>query len=108
MSEPKKKIGLIAHKIEFSKFSIIYHVKSDVEITSQHHVSSPDDIVNKDLILKSTIVSKDCMKVVYTPSNCTPEFYQAIFDKTIRNVSEYVMERNQIYNLNQIVGYILV
>ena len=108
MSEFKKAIGLVAEKIEFTKFSIIYHVKANVDISSPQHVSSPFDVINKDLILKPTLVSKDCMKVVYTPSNCVPEFYQAIYDKTIRNVSEYEIERRHIYEVGEIVGYILL
>lgn len=102
------KIDLIATEIEFTRFSIIYHVKANDTFFEDLVVVSPDDIVNKDLILKVTSVSPKSMKVVYTPSNCIPEFYQAIFDRTIHDISEYQVERKYIYEVGEVVGHVLL
>ena len=99
------KIDLIATEIEFTRFSIIYHVKANDTFFEELVVVSPDDIVNKDLILKVTSVSPKSMKVVYTPSNCIPEFYQAIIAGTIHEISEYEIERKYIYDVGDVVGH---
>ena len=100
------KIPLICEKIEFNPFSIVYHVKCDSELRGCHPIYCPEDVSYKDLLLKPTLLSKDNMTVIYTPSNVTPQFYQAILDKTIRNISEYEVQRNHIYNIGDIVGFI--
>lgn len=103
----KKKIRLIATKINFTQFSIVYTVKLESDLKAVGVVFCSNDIKHKDLILKPTIISPDSMEVIFTPSNVTPHFYQSILDKSIRNVDEYDVEKKSIYAVGDIVGYIL-
>lgn len=107
MSSPKKKIGLIATSIRFTNFSIIYDVELKEKIKEVFSiVTCGQDIADKDLLLKPTIIEKSNMSVIFTPSNVTPHFYQSIYDKSIRNYHEYETERGNIYNVGDVVGYI--
>lgn len=107
MSSPKEKIGLKAIAVNFTPQSIVYKVEfvTDSSIVGYGIVFSPSNIKNKDLILKPTFLDQE-MEVVYAPVNVTPHFYQSILDGTIRNISEYEVEREHIYNVGDIVGYI--
>jgi len=102
----KNKTPLTCIKIEFTKFSIKYFFNKSILDKGNFSWCCPPDVVDKDLIPKNNIISRNSNFVVYTPSNVTPEFYQSIFDETIRNVSEYEIERNHIYNIGDVVGFI--
>jgi hypothetical protein len=47
-------------------------------------------------------------EVCFAPVNVTTEFYQGIFDKTLKNYSEYKGERQHIYNIGDVVGKVVV
>jgi len=111
MSKIKKKIPLIAKSISFTQFSIVYDVK--IDIIEEDWFLSPvycaDDISDKELILKPTIIQKNTTKkVVFTPSNVTPHFYQAIIEKKIQAYEEYKVELENIYKVGDVVGYIII
>lgn len=110
MSNSKKKIGLICKSIKFTSFSIVYNVEFDIKETSIHSntgvVFCSNDIQDKDLILKPTMISPESMEVIFTPSNVTPHFYQSIYNGTIKNINEYEIEKRNIYGVGEIVGYI--
>lgn len=111
MSKPKKKIGLVAKSIRFTNFSIIYEVQLQGysgDISEPLPVICRNDIANKDLILKPTIIDKTNNDVIFTPSNVTPHFYQAIHDKTIRGFDEYKVEYDNIYKVGDVVGYVII
>lgn len=109
MSNPKKKIGLKATNIRFTNFSIIYDVKfAGISSMESGVVLCNNDIADKDLILKPTFINEKSMEVIFTPSNVTPHFYQSIFEKTIRSIQEYAVEKKQIYDVGDIVGFILL
>ena len=108
MSVIKKKIRLIATKIEFTNFSIVYTVKFDGDYGGEGVVFCSNDIKNKDLILKHTLVDSENMEVIFTPSNVTPHYYQAILSNNIRNSGEYDIDKKGIYSVGDIVGYIIV
>lgn len=103
-------VYLVAKKIIFKRFSIIYEVSCEEKLGQQgfYPVMCPSDIFEKDLILKPTFISQKEMKVIYTPSNVTPEFYEKIFDKTISNYEEYYIEKEFIYDIGEVVGVIVV
>jgi len=112
MSKPKKKIGLIATEIEFTFFSIKYKVKyDDGRKTFQKDkigpVSCSEDIGNKDLNLKPTILSEN-MEVIFMSIYMTPHFYQGLLDRTRKDFSELRDELNNIYKVGDVVGYILI
>lgn len=111
MSKLKKKVGLISTDIRFNNYSIIYPVKLENGYTVEmirEIVISCNDIKNKDLILKPTIFDKENQEVIFTPSNVIPHFYQSIYNGTIRHIEEYVVEKNNIYNIGEVVAYILI
>ena len=113
MPIPKKKVGLRANKISFTNFSIIYAVELDQDVVFSDSmfgvISSPNNIGNKDLILKPTLFSNENKEVIYTPSNVIPHFYQSLYEGVKKNlIDEYEVERNFIYKVGDIVGYILV
>ena len=106
-----KAIPLIATKIHFHFHSIVYDVKidSNEEIKDRFGtVVCDNSIKNKDLILKPTLLNKENMQVIFTPANVIPHFYESIFRKVINNISEYKVEKNNIYNVGEIVGYIVI
>lgn len=98
---------LIATGIEFTRLSIVYHVMSSIKLKRPCEVSCPDDIYDKDLILKPTLVWENNMKVIYTPNNVWPSFYQAIFERTLNSLSEYGGEIENIYNIGDVVGHVM-
>lgn len=104
------KVNLISTKIEFTKFSIVYHVKlaNDQKLKSIHYVSANEDIVNKDLILKPVVIHEGHMKVIFTPSNMIPAFYQGILEESIHDIDEHVIERQYIYEVGEVVGSVLI
>ena len=112
MSSPKKKIGLKAKSITFTHFSIVYSVELDQDISTENICSvimSSSDIKNKDLLLKPTAFTKDDNEVIFTPSNVTPHFYQNLYEGNNDKFNgEYDVEKNNIYKVGDIVGYIIV
>jgi len=103
-----EKIELIATEIYFTFHSIIYRVKFKNEINASGIVFCINDIKDKDLILKQTMIDKNNMEVVFTPCRVMPHFYQSIIDGTIRNIDEHATERKDIYSIGDVVGYILI
>lgn len=67
-----------------------------------------DDICDKDLILKPTVISENSMKVVFTPSNVTSEFYQRVFEESIKGYDEYRTNKKDIYDVGDVVGYVIL
>lgn len=112
MSEFKKKIGLIATEISFTQFSIVYKVEldcldSEMPVFKEAPVlCSPIDIVDKDLILKPTMISSENMFVVYTPSNMIPHYFQSLLDESLSNYEEHKVDIANYYNIGEVVGYI--
>jgi len=102
------KIELIATDIGFTAHSIIYKVEFPKGLNGIGVVFCPNDIKDKDLILKPTFIDKKNMEVIFTPSNVTSHFYQSIIDGTIRNINEYAVEKKNIYDIGDVVGFILI
>ena len=112
MPKPKKKIGLIATAIEFTYFAIVYKVRYEggsgkYNPKLQGIVACNEDIKEKDLNLKPTILSEE-MEVVFSTVYMTPHFYQSLLEKTRKDFEEYRTELNNIYHVGQKLGYILV
>jgi len=107
-NNPSKKIKLIATDINFTQHSIVYSVKFLDNLNHSGVVVSDNNIKYKDLILKPTYIDKENMEVIFTPSNVTSHFYQAIIDKTIKGISEYDVEKNNIYAVGDTVGHVLI
>ena len=103
-----KKIKLIATGISFTQHSIVYSVKFSDNMNHTGIIISDNNIKHKDLILKPTYIDKENMEVIFTPSNVTCHFYQAIIDKTIKGISEYDVEKKNIYGIGDTVGHILI
>lgn len=103
-----KKIGLIAESIYFTNFAIIYNVRLSESVLENINpiILCCDDICRKDLIIKPTALSKENMRVVFTPSNVTPQFYQDLLNKSLKNHQEYKTELKYIYNVGDVVGYV--
>lgn len=113
MSKPKKKIGLVATEIEFKKHSIVYKVRFanvlNLKEIFEGVVISHNSIKDKDLILKTTYLDQNNFEVIFVPINVTVEFYQKIFhDKKSKLAQEYRLERYDIYDVGEIVGYVLL
>lgn len=119
MSNTKKKISLVAKEIKFTDFGIQYIVDfKDFTIENTYILPfdnldisgitfcSPD-IKNKDLILQPSLVDKDNNEVFFSVCNVTPHYYQDILDRTIRNFEEYKNDLNKIYQVGEVVAYIL-
>lgn len=102
------KIELIATDIGFTTHSIIYKVEFPEGLNGKGVVFCSNDIKDKDLILKPTFIDKDNMEVIFAPVNVISHFYQSILDGSIRNINEYTVEKNNIYNIGDVVGFILV
>lgn len=65
-------------------------------------------IKDKDLILKTNYIDDDSWEVCFVPVNVTPQFYQDVLRGEIRNADEYRREINDIYNIGDVLGYVLV
>lgn len=104
----KHKIGLIAVDINFTQHSIVYSVRFSDNVDHTGIIISDNSIKHKDLILKPTYIDKENMEVIFTPSNVTCHFYQALFDRTIKSIHEYSVEKNNIYAVGDVVGHIIV
>ncbi len=104
-----KKIALIADSISFTNFAIIYNVRLFEGVLENINpiILCNDDICRKDLIMKPTALSKDNMRVIFTPGNVTPQFYQDLLNKSLKNHQEYQTELKYIYNVGDIVGYVI-
>lgn len=102
------KIELIAVDIKFTDHSIVYTIKQRGEIQHSGVVFCSNDIKDKDLVLNPTMVDKSNPEVIFTPTKVIPHFYQSVLDCSIRNADEYVVEKNNIYNIGDVVGYISV
>lgn len=107
MSVFKKEIRLICESIDFTFHSIVYKVRADASEDFKGVVSCVNDIKDKDLILKPTIVSKDSLEVIFNTLYVAPHFYQNILNKSLRNLSEYKEELDKIYVPGDVVGYVL-
>lgn len=105
----KTKIALIATSIDFTFHSIVYTVKyeKDVSVNLDRAVYCPNDISDKELVLKPTLISLDNMKVCFGLHNLTPQFYQQILNKKIKDYQEYEPELKNIYIIGETVGFIL-
>lgn len=111
MPSPKKKIGLIAENIRFTFHSVIYDVYfAEAILDSSYNlpIYCGSDIAKKELILKPTLLSENKMEVVYGLYNMTPQFYQQIINKKIRNYEELRVELKNIYVAGETVGYVIV
>lgn len=109
MSVIKKKIGLVCHSIEFTRFSIIYKTSPEKEILNDNYiVVAHESIKDKDLILKPTVFNKDNRNVIFTPSNVTPAFYLDLINKKIKDSDEYSFELDSVYKVGDTVAYVLV
>lgn len=113
MSKPKKKIGLIATEIEFNKHSIVYKVRLanvlNFKDMFEGVVMCNNNIKNKDLILKTTYLDQDNFEVVFVPINVTVEFYHKIFSDSKSKLSqEYRLEKEDIYDVGDTIGYIII
>lgn len=104
-----QKIELIATSVEFRRFSIVYTVKRKKAMKIDHGlVLTHNSISDKDLILKTNFMD-ETFKVSFVPVNVTVEFYQKIFfDNKSKLSSEYRIERNDIYKVGDIIGYLLL
>ena len=100
------KIELIATDIGFTTHSIIYKVEFPKGLNNTGVVFCSNDIKDKDLILKPTFIDKDNMEVIFASVNVISHFYQSIIDGTIRNINEYAVEKNNIYGIGDVVGFI--
>jgi hypothetical protein len=102
------KIELIAIDIKFTEHSIVYIVKQKGEINHSGVVFCSNDIKHKDLVLNPTMIDENNLEVIFTPTKVISHFYQSILDGSIRNVEEYVVEKNNIYITGDVVGYISI
>ena len=103
-----EKVALIAVDINFTQHSIVYSIRQNSKIAHSGVVFCSNDIKDKDLILKPTFIDNKNMEVIFTPSNVTSHFYQSIIDGTIRNINEYTIEKKSIYDIGDVVGFILI
>jgi len=110
MPESKERIKLIVESIEFTFFSIVYKVKTEKKIDLQNPTPfyCNNNIKNKDLLLKPTLIDNNNMEVIFTPNNVTPHYYESIIKKIIKDLDEQVSELNSIYISGEEIGYILV
>lgn len=106
MSVSQKKIGLKAKSISFTFNCIVYEV--EVPENCFGPVFCSNDIKNKDLTLKPTLIDSNNSEVIFSTDNVTPQFYQSILDKSIRGYDEYKTEKDKIYLPGEIVGYIIL
>lgn len=102
------KIKLIAKSIIFKKHSIVYVVDVSKIKGNGGIVVNSKTIENKDLILKTNYLDKGSCEVSFTPAIVTCQFYQAIYEGTIRNQDEYLIQKNEIYKVGDVVGYIII
>ena len=101
------RVPLIATEIHFTNFSIFYKVEIDSSRTFSGVVFCGNDIKEKDLILNPTYIDTENNEVCFVVGNVIPHFYKDILDKTIRGFDEYKNELNRIYQVGDVVGYLL-
>jgi len=88
--------------IKFNMWSIIYIVEPQGNVYENSLVVTADDIDKKDLVLKSNILKDN--KVVFSPVNVTPAYYQKLLNKdSVYIDNEYQL--NYIYQVGDICGY---
>ncbi len=107
MPVTKKTIRLIAKSVEFTYNCIVYKVRVESKEDVFGVVINSNDIKHKDLILNPTIVDKDNMEVIFSTDNLTPHFYQSILNGTIRNLDDYLSEKDKIYLPGEVVGFVI-
>lgn len=108
MSKTPKTHELIANNIRFTEHAIVY----EVDILGGNNevkgvIMSNNDIKEKDLILKTTYFDNNRKEIVFTPVNATPFFYQGLYNKTLYNIDEYISELDAIYDIGDVVGFVL-
>tara|TARA_R110000822_G_scaffold127454_1_gene262965 strand:+ start:16353 stop:16685 length:333 start_codon:yes stop_codon:yes gene_type:complete len=107
-----QKIGLIATHIIFNnRYTLTYKVKTSRvinELELNHVPFCGNDIKGKELILLPTLITKDNLEVSFTCSNVSPTFYQGILNGSLHNIDELKVEIDNIYLIDEIVGYILL
>ena len=113
MSESQKKVGLIAYEIEFTYFTIVYKVMFEtghklLKNRMTGIVVCSEDIKNKDLNIKPTILNGKYMQVIFHTLYTTPHFYQSLLNKTRKDYNEYKNELKNIYKVGDIVGFMLL
>lgn len=107
MPNTKEKIKLIAKEIIFTDFSISYKISIEHEEDISGIPFCTENINNKDLILNPTLINKENNIIHFVVINVTPHFYKDILDKTIRGFEEYKNEIKHIYQVGEVVGYLL-
>lgn len=105
-------IGLIATQITFNKHSIVYKVKPEKNIPLDRVlykvVFCDNSIQQKDLILKSTMLTYEYMEVVFVPVNVLTTFYQKIYCEPNSKVAmEHRLEKRDIYGIGEVVAYVM-
>lgn len=110
MSKPKEKIAIVVESISFTFFSIVYKVKlqNNKKLGSPEPFYFNNNVKDKDLLLKPTLLDENNMEVICTPNNVTPHYYEAIISKTISDYDEYITELNSIYVTGEVIGYVLI
>ena len=93
---------LIATDVSFTRHSIIYTVETD----HSGIVVCDDSIVDKDLVLKSTVITPQNNKVIFICMYVTTGYYQDIVKGSIRNIDELMVDLNNIYKVGDVVGLI--
>lgn len=107
MPKAKKEIRLIATGIHFNFHTIVYDVEPEHKISGKYIPACANDIDNKDLVMKPTVISEQNNKIVFATNYATPHFYQGLLNKTTTNADEYANELEKIYMVGDVVGVIL-
>jgi len=107
MPKDKKTIRLIATGIEFTFNSIVYEVEPEQKVSGKYIPACADDIQDKDLVMKPTVISDSNKKIVFATNFATPQFYQGLLTKTTANADEYSNELKKIYGIGDTVAVIL-
>ena len=103
-----ERINLIATKISFNFNCVIYDVEVKTDKNIAGVVTCVNDINEKDLVLKPTIIDNENKKVIFSLDTMTPHFYESIINKTIKDYNEIAFELDKIYKVGDIVGCILI
>ena len=106
---------LVVEAIDFNMYSVVYAVGFEDKTAAKRFREGDvlffevhKDISTKDLILKTNTISLSDMRVVFTPCNVTPHFYQGILNKTLHNVEEYESELDAIFTEQDVIGYAIL